>query len=146
MTVAVLVLTVLLAAANGANDVAKGVATLAGAGVTRYGTAIAWGAGTAGWVAVSTRARLPVSTTHALVGYLLGAGLLAAPRGVQWSSLLHKVAVPLLAGAVPPTSACRRVEGDATPALGVLWRGGSCPRPQRHPETRRRRRRVGVGG
>jgi len=44
ITVAILVLTVALAAANGANDVAKGVATLAGAGITRYRTAVAWGA------------------------------------------------------------------------------------------------------
>jgi inorganic phosphate transporter, PiT family len=44
ITVAILVLTVALAGANGANDVPKGVATLAGAGVTRYRTAVAWGA------------------------------------------------------------------------------------------------------
>ena len=43
MAVAVLLLTVCLAAANGGNDVSKGVATLAGAGLTRYRTAIAWG-------------------------------------------------------------------------------------------------------
>lgn len=136
MTVVVLILTVALAAANGANDVAKGVATLAGAGITRYRTAIAWGAattlvgavaaiwlgdamrtlfasgivdiapdarfavavlaGTAGWVSVATAAGLPVSTTHALVGALLGAGLLAAPNEVRWLSLVGKVAVPLL--------------------------------------------------
>ena len=35
-----------LAAANGANDVSKGVATLAGSGVTRYRPAIIWGAAT----------------------------------------------------------------------------------------------------
>jgi len=44
ITVAILVLTVALAGANGANDVPKSVATLAGAGVTRYRTAVAWGA------------------------------------------------------------------------------------------------------
>lgn len=43
MAVAILLLTVWLAAVNGGNDVSKGVATLAGAGVTRYRTAIAWG-------------------------------------------------------------------------------------------------------
>lgn len=124
MTLAVLLLTLALAAANGANDVAKGVATLAGAGVARYRTAVTWGAvttlvggltavwlgdamrrlfasgivdgeptarfalaalvGTAGWVGVATVARLPVSTTHALVGSMLGAGLFAAPGSVQW--------------------------------------------------------------
>jgi hypothetical protein len=43
VTAAILVLALALAAANGANDVPKTVATLAGAGVTRYRTAIAWG-------------------------------------------------------------------------------------------------------
>lgn len=41
--IAVLLLTLGLAAVNGGNDVAKGVATLAGAGVARYRTAVAWG-------------------------------------------------------------------------------------------------------
>lgn len=44
MTVAVLLLTVVLAAANGANDVAKGVATLAGSGAASYRVALIWGA------------------------------------------------------------------------------------------------------
>lgn len=140
MTFVVLLLTLALAAANGANDVAKGVATLAGSGITRYRTAIAWGAattlvgavgaiwlgdamrvlfasgivditptprfaaavlvGTAGWIGFATAARLPVSTTHALVGSLLGAGLLAAPSQVRWLSLVGKVALPLLLSAV----------------------------------------------
>lgn len=139
MTSLVLVLTLALAAANGANDVAKGVATLAGAGVTSYRNAIAWGAattligavgaiwlgdamralfsagivdaepttrfalavlmGTACWVALATAARIPVSTTHALVGALLGAGLLAAPSAVRWQSLLTAIAGPLLLSA-----------------------------------------------
>ncbi len=43
LSVAVMFLTVALAAANGANDVSKGIATLAGAGAARYRTAILWG-------------------------------------------------------------------------------------------------------
>ncbi|MGH9214676.1 MAG: inorganic phosphate transporter [Acidimicrobiales bacterium] len=43
MTGAVLVFTLLLAAANGSNDDPKGVATLGGAGVTGYRHALAWG-------------------------------------------------------------------------------------------------------
>lgn len=132
----IFVLLIALATANGANDVSKGVATLAGSGVTRYRTAIVWGAattlvgalvsgvfaermmklftsgivsvkptptftlavicGTVGWVAIATLTRLPVSTTHAIIGSLLGAGLLFAPTAVAWSSLAPRLVVPLL--------------------------------------------------
>jgi len=47
MSVSLAILTVIgaavLAFANGANDVSKGVATLAGTGRTSYGQAVAWG-------------------------------------------------------------------------------------------------------
>jgi PiT family inorganic phosphate transporter len=137
MVVAIFVLTLVLAAVNGGNDVAKGVATLTGAGVTRERTAIAWGVawtllgsllayffaarlaalfsrgivtvaptlpfalavliGTCAWVGLATATRLPVSTTHAIVGALVGAGLLFAPDAVNWSVLASRVALPLLA-------------------------------------------------
>ncbi|WP_066369443.1 inorganic phosphate transporter [Herbidospora mongoliensis] len=136
MEILVLILVVALAAANGANDVPKGVATLAGAGVTRIRTAILWGTittavgclvsltlaskmtalfskgivattptpafaaavliGTVSWVVLATVLKLPVSTTHALVGSLLGAGSLFASSAVQWNGLLSKVVLPLL--------------------------------------------------
>lgn len=125
-----------LAAVNGGNDVPKGVATLAGAGVTKYRVAILWGTfttlvgclcsvalaskmtdlfssgvvtakpttafalavliGAAGWVGLATVLRLPVSTTHALIGSLLGAGLLFAPSSVAWDSIPNRVVAPLL--------------------------------------------------
>lgn len=140
MTVAIFVLLVALAAANGSNDVPKGVATLAGAGVTRYRTAVLWGTattlvgcalslqfadrltklfskgivstsptptfalavivGTAAWVAVATATRLPVSTTHAIVGALVGAGLVLGPDTVRWHALTPKVVQPLLLSVV----------------------------------------------
>jgi inorganic phosphate transporter, PiT family len=140
MIIIIFVLLVALAAANGANDVSKGIATLAGAGVTRYRTAIIWGAtatllggilsivtghamgklfssgiiggepvasfalavlaGTMTWVALASVFRLPVSTTHALVGSLIGAGLVFAPDTIQWGSLLTKVVTPLLVSIV----------------------------------------------
>ena len=133
---ALLILTAALAAANGSNDDCKGVATLAGAGVTRYRTAIAWGvvttlagsllsltlaaristvftngivavppdpnfavavlAGSVFWVGLATLTRLPVSTTHAIVGSMIGAGLLLAPFSIKWVSMATRVAIPLL--------------------------------------------------
>lgn len=134
MTAAILVLALGLAAANGANDVPKTVATLAGAGLTRYRTAILWGTvttfvgslvsltfaaeltklfskgivtatptpeftlavlvGTLAWVAFATVVRLPVSTTQALVGALVGAGLLLGSDAVSWRALPEKVLLP----------------------------------------------------
>ncbi len=132
----IFILLVALAAANGANDVSKGVATLVGSGITRYRTAILWGAlttlvgalasglfaermlnlfssgivsampsraftlsviiGALGWVAVATATRLPVSTTHAIIGSILGAGAFYAPASVAWGSVTPKLVMPLL--------------------------------------------------
>jgi PiT family inorganic phosphate transporter len=136
VTAAIVILVIALAAANGSNDVPKGVATLAGAGVTRYRTAILWGSlttlagslvslqfadrlvklfskgivtadptpafalavlgGTAAWVAFATITRLPVSTTHAIVGSLIGAGLLLAAGAVDFGAVVPRVVQPLL--------------------------------------------------
>jgi len=136
MDIFVLVMVVALSAVNGANDVPKGVATLAGAGVTRIRTALIWGTlatvvgclvsltfaskmtklfskgivsaeptpafaaavlvGTASWIAFATWRSLPVSTTHALVGSLLGAGALFASDSVEWGVIMGKVVQPLL--------------------------------------------------
>lgn len=171
MTVAIVVLAALLAAANGANDVPKGVATLVGAGGSRYLAAIAWGtfatfagsvasitlagrltklfssgivdleptevftvavlAGVASWVALATVLRLPVSTTHAIVGALVGAGLVAKPAAVRWDSIATTVAVPLLASvavaftisALVNAVSRRRIDCvcvEPVPALGFL--------------------------
>ncbi len=130
---------VILAAANGSNDLSKGVASLAGAGLADYRKALAWGTiwslaggiaaaiagtemvntflqafvsssgasgfsygvaillGASAWVVLATILRLPVSTTHALVGAGLGvSACVYGPDGVRWGILGPKVALPLL--------------------------------------------------
>lgn len=174
--VLVFILVAALAAANGSNDVPKGVATLAGAGVTKYRTAILWGtvttlagclcslaladrmtklfsagivtaeptdafavavlAGAVAWVALATVLRLPVSTTHALIGALLGAGMLLASDSIAWSAIPEKLIIPLLvsigiayaislilalvfnrgAASKPPTAEPQATAGPAAPA------------------------------
>ena len=54
------------------------------------------GAGAAGAVLLATRMGLPVSTTHALIGGLSGAGLALAPSQIQWSVPGAKYFLPLL--------------------------------------------------
>ncbi len=127
----------LLSYCNGANDISKGIATLAGAGTVKDRTAILWGTvttilgalvaigltstlvrtfsngivtqpitsstfplavalGACGWLFIATTTGLPVSTTHAITGGLVGAGLaLFGAEGVAWSLLLKKIALPL---------------------------------------------------
>ncbi len=138
MTALLLALTLGVAFANGANDVSKGIATLAGAGVTDLRRALHWGTawtvaggvaaafaaqglvavfsargmlvretadpafpaavavGALAWLIIATRTGLPVSTTHALVGGLVGGGVAAAGiAGVRWEVVGAKAALPL---------------------------------------------------
>jgi len=54
--------------------------------------------GTAGWVLLSTRFGLPVSTTHALTGSIVVTGAFAfGLEQVRWAALLQRVALPLVA-------------------------------------------------
>ncbi|MBH0202276.1 MAG: inorganic phosphate transporter [Nitrospira sp.] len=132
-------LILVLAFANGTNDVSKAIATLVGSGITSYRTAIAWGtfwtivgaavaasaatamvktfssgffqpdlvmpatlapailSGTFLWVLFASVTGLPVSTTHALTGSLVGAGLLTfGSEGLIWATVSKKIALPLL--------------------------------------------------
>ncbi|MBT2399802.1 inorganic phosphate transporter [Streptomyces sp. ISL-100] len=188
--VLVLILVAALAAANGSNDVPKGVATLAGAGVTKYRTAIIWGtvttlmgcfcslaladkmtklfskgivtaepteafavavlAGAVSWVALATLLRLPVSTTHALIGALLGAGLLLASDSIAWTAIPQKLIIPLLTSVgvaygislllalifsrtrrrVPERNAAATVQ-PSSPATGAAGESGAVLAPER---------------
>lgn len=54
-------------------------------------------AGTMAWVLLASRTGLPVSTTHALSGAIVGAGLVAFPEeALIWPALAKKIALPLL--------------------------------------------------
>jgi len=57
---------------------------------------VAVAAGGAATVLVATRLGLPVSTTHALIGGLLGASLALDPGDIAWGSLAGRYATPLL--------------------------------------------------
>ena len=138
--VTVIVLLVLvLAWVNGANDVAKGVATLTGSGASNAKRAILWGTlwtvmggvaavlwgsalvstfssgflapgfrvdltfvagtllGASVWILAATHLGLPVSTTHALLGGVIGAVLMAAgPDGLRTAAVANKAMLPLL--------------------------------------------------
>ncbi len=59
--------------------------------------ALAVAGGAALTIAISSRLGLPVSTTHALVGAMCGAGLLAVGSQVRFSSLGSTFLLPLLA-------------------------------------------------
>lgn len=60
-----------------------------------FGFAILIGA--IAWVLVASRSGLPVSTTHALSGAIIGVGLTTfGTEGILWSPLMGKVVLPLL--------------------------------------------------
>jgi PiT family inorganic phosphate transporter len=53
--------------------------------------------GAIGWVLVASRTGLPVSTTHALTGALVGAGLVSiGSQGLAWPAITGKIGLPLL--------------------------------------------------
>jgi inorganic phosphate transporter, PiT family len=145
LTAGLLLLAALFVAfANGANDNAKGIATLVGSGMAPMEPALRWanlatflgaaaaipmalyvntrlvkafggggllpkdftvggtylvavGLGAALTVFLATRFGIPISTTHALMGALIGAGLVAVgPSRLAWSTLGARVVLPLL--------------------------------------------------
>jgi PiT family inorganic phosphate transporter len=81
--------------------------------------------GACGWILLATRTGLPVSTTHAIVGALCGAGLVASGAATfEWAALGARFAVPL---AVSPVLSLAVVYGVAWPVLFVVGRlAGRC--------------------
>lgn len=182
MTAAVVVIIIILALAwaNGANDVAKGVATLTGSGTSSAMRAIMWGTactllgglaaavwgaalvttfssgflaagfpvtigfvagvivGAAAWVLIATRLGLPVSTTHALLGGIVGTVLvLAGPEGLRTTAVTNKALLPLLLSPLLAIALCwalllaARFIEQRIPS----WRPGCCAQEdwQRNP-------------
>ena len=84
---------------------------------------VAVGLGAAGTVLLATRCGMPVSTTHAIIGGLVGGGLSLAPSQVAWGRLGSTFLLPLL---LSPLAAL---------ALAALI----------YPLASRARRRLGVG-
>ncbi len=84
--------------------------------------AVAALSGAAGWVLLATRTGLPVSTTHAIVGALLGVGVVAfGADAVAWPLLGGKVLLPLLLSpvlALSLTAAALRFSGGGTASSG----------------------------
>ncbi|MBU6400626.1 MAG: inorganic phosphate transporter [Verrucomicrobia bacterium] len=61
-----------------------------------FGFLIAMGGGSLAWVWLATRSGLPVSTTHAITGALVGASATAVGlAGIHWRVLWEKFALPL---------------------------------------------------
>ena len=82
MYILILLVTLFLAYANGANDNFKGVADFL----------ISVGLGAALTVFIAAKIGIPISTTHSLVGALVGAGLVSA-----WTQInFHMLAVNFL--------------------------------------------------
>jgi inorganic phosphate transporter, PiT family len=141
LTILLILATLGVAYANGANDNFKGVATLYGSGAANYRTALALttvatacgglisvvfaagliktfsgagvvpadiaaspafltaiACGAAGTVFLATLVGLPISTTHALTGAIVGAGLVMVGTGLNFSVLGKSFILPLLLG------------------------------------------------
>ncbi len=83
---------------------------------------MAVGLAAAGTVLVATRVGLPISTTHALIGGLIGAGLAFAPRDIAWGALSGRYFMPLLVSpalAVSVTAALYPLARRTRKALGI---------------------------
>jgi len=86
-------------------------------------------AGTVGWVTIASRLALPVSTTHAAVGSIIGVGAVAfGTEHVLWGALGQKVVVPLLlspflglAIAVIVIVALKPLRGSGRTLTGLHW-------------------------
>lgn len=75
------------------------------------------------WVLVASRTGLPVSTTHALTGSIVGAGLIAfGGQGLIWPAIAKKIALPLLLSPVLALTVSVLIH-PAIRAVAARWEG-----------------------
>jgi len=80
--------------------------------------------GAMAWVLFAARTGLPVSTTHALTGAIVGTGLVAfAGEGLIWSAIGKKIALPLLVSPFLALTVSLLIH-PAVRALARRWEGG----------------------
>lgn len=80
--------------------------------------------GATGWVLLASRIGLPVSTTHALIGAIVGAGVVAfGGQGLIWPALIGKIALPLLLSPVLALAVSLLIHHPAIRALAGRWEG-----------------------
>ncbi len=83
---------------------------------------MAVGLGAAATVGAATRLGMPVSTTHAMIGGLVGAGLALAPAQILWSGFGGKLVLPMIVSpfaAVALAGALYPVVSTARKRLGI---------------------------
>jgi PiT family inorganic phosphate transporter len=75
------------------------------------------------WILFAARTGLPVSTTHALIGAIVGTGLIAfVGEGLIWSAIGKKIALPLLVSPFLALTVSLLVH-PAVRALARKWEG-----------------------
>lgn len=75
------------------------------------------------WVLVASRTGLPVSTTHALTGAIVGTGLIAlSGNGLMWPAIGKKIALPLLLSPLLALAVSLLVH-PAVRLLAARWEG-----------------------
>ena len=83
------------------------------------------------WLTVATKYGLPVSTTHSIVGGILGIGIYVAPDNVDWEVVtkivMSWVASPLLGGILAYTTfvIVKKVIMDAENPIELLKNNGA---------------------
>ncbi|MGH7183701.1 MAG: inorganic phosphate transporter [Nitrospiraceae bacterium] len=79
--------------------------------------------GAMAWILFAARTGLPVSTTHALTGAIVGTGLIAfAGEGLIWSAIVKKIALPLLVSPFLALTVSLLIH-PAVRALARKWEG-----------------------